>query len=101
MANDFTSNPLILDTAMVGGYQAQSGVPNGLMLYPRVIRWDAPVAAGDQFQIEDSNGNILFKATCAANGQGEDFEVAEGVRWEDLWTLSLIDSGTLYIYFTT
>lgn len=102
MANDLTSNPLVLDTVMVGGYQAQvPAPPNNLMIYPRVIHWDAPTTAGHQFEIDDSLGNILFKATCKANGQGEYFEVADGVRWEDLWELVTLQSGILYIYFTT
>jgi hypothetical protein len=102
MANDFSSNPLILDGVMASGYQTLiAGVPNNLTIYPRVIKWDAPVAAGDVFEIDDHLGNILFKHTCVANGQGETFDVAEGVRWEALWQLITLASGKLYIYFTT
>lgn len=102
MANDLSSNPLILDSVMADGYQDSTPPPpNGLMIYPRVIHWDAPTTAGDVFEIDDSLGNILFKATAKANGQGEYFEVADGVRWEDLWQLVTLDSGVLYIYFTT
>lgn len=102
MANDFSSLPIILDSVMAVGYQDPSNnPPNDLRLYPRIIHWDAPVAAGDQFEIQDSAGNILFKATCKANGEGMYFDVAEGVRWEPLWQLVALDSGVLYIYFTT
>jgi hypothetical protein len=103
MANNFTSNPIILDTVMASGYQATIlGVPNNLKLYPRVIHWDAPTTAGHQFEIDDAVvGNILFKATCRANNQGEYYEVADGVRWPAQWKLVTLQSGVLYIYFTT
>ena len=102
MANDFSSNPIILDAVMIAGYQTTTGgVPNNLEIYPRIIHWDAPVAAGDVFEIDDALGNILFKATCSANGKGEYFDVAEGVRWPAEWQLVTLDSGVLYIYFTT
>ena len=102
MANDFSSNPIILDGVMAAGYQTLiAGVPNNLLVYPRVIKWDAPVAAGDVLEVDDSAGNILFKHTCAANGLGETFDIAEGVRWEAEWQLVTLDSGVAYIYFTT
>ena len=100
MANNFTSNPLVLDTVMASGYEVLATI-NNLNLYPRVIHWDAPAVAGHIFRIDDSASNILFKATCAANGKGEYFPVADGVRWESLWQLVTLDSGVLYIFFTT
>lgn len=102
MANDFTSNPIILDGVMASGYQTLiAGVPNNLKLYPRVIKWDAPTNAGDVLEVQDSAGLTLFKHTCAANGLGETFDIAEGVRWEAEWQAVTLDSGTAYIYFTT
>jgi hypothetical protein len=100
MANNFTSLPIILDTVMASGYELLSP-PNTLDLYPRLIHWDNPTTAGHVFEIDDKDSNILFRATCRANGQGEYFDIAEGVRWAGLWKLTTLDSGVLYIYYAT
>jgi hypothetical protein len=103
MANDFSGLPMVLDGTMASGYQTLiGGVPNNLKIYPRIIHWDgADLAAGDTFEIDDSAGNILFTATCPANGQGQYFDVAEGVRWEAQWQLVTLAHGKLYIWYTT
>lgn len=85
---------------MASAYSASSP-PNNLLLYPRYIEWDAPTSAGDEFEIDDGAGNILFKYTAPANGQTQYLEVASGVRWPSSWQLVTLDSGTLYIWFTT
>jgi len=103
MANDFTSLPFVIDTVMPDGYQDTIlGVPNNLLVYPRVIHWDNPTAPGDAFEIiDDVDGRILFTGTCAVAGEGGYFQVADGVRWPAQWRVSVLDSGTLNIYFTT
>lgn len=102
MANNLQNNPIVLDAVMAAGYQdSVPAPPNGFMIYPRIIHWDNPTTAGHQFRIDDAGGNILFTATAKAAGQGEYFDVAEGVRWPDLWKLVTLQSGVLYIYFTT
>lgn len=103
MANDFSSQPMVLDSTMLAGYQDPSNnPPNNLGIYPRIIHWDgADLVAGDTFEIDDSAGDILFAATCPANGQGQYFDVAEGVRWERLWQLVTLSHGKLYIWYTT
>jgi hypothetical protein len=102
MVNNYLNLPMVLDSVMAAGYQNTAGIPNNLGIYPRIIHWDgATLLAGDVFEIHDHLGNILFAATCSANGQGEYFDIAEGVRWEPLWQLVTLDHGTLYIWYTT
>ena len=94
---------MVLDSVMGAGYQVvATGAPNNLGIYPRVIHWDgADLLVGDTFEIDDHSGNILFTATCPANGQGAYFDIAEGVRWEPLWQLVTLAHGILYIWYTT
>jgi len=100
MSNSFARNPIVLDSVMASGYE-DSSPPNNLDIYPRVIRWIAPTTAGHQFEIDDKDGNLLFKATCTANGVDQEFQVAEGTRWAGLWKLITLQSGTIYLYFST
>lgn len=55
MANSFTSNPIVVDTAMTGGYQAaiSAAAGNKFPLRPKRIEWFNPSAAGDTFNIVD------------------------------------------------
>lgn len=101
MANDFSSNPLRIDTAMAATYQ-HSSPPNNLSIYPRRIVWYDPTAA-DTFLIADPNGQTLYEGIAATTGVTVDFEVAPGVKWRDFKVTFPVHtgSGVIFIYFTS
>jgi hypothetical protein len=103
MANSFLNLPLVLDGVMAQGYQHPSnGAPNNLLLYPRLLLWDAPTAANHVLEIQDEDGVILFHATAiGANDSGGPFVIPDGIRWPALWRLTTLQSGVLYIFAIT
>ena len=103
MANDFTSLPIKVDTAMTVTYQNSTGCPNNLSLYPLKIYWYDPAATGDTFVItagSATTSQVLFEGRCESTSQSQYFDVASCDRWKD-FSVSTLGSGVLWLYFKT
>lgn len=124
MANIFTKgSPLIVTDAAAAiidmvangilpapiAPKTAGGVVVANAIYVTKIVWEAPAAVGNQFQIVDGNGRERFHAIAGANDVGSNVEFdfpADAQGHTDLaltqnpgWRPSLVDSGTVRIYF--
>ena len=91
MANDFTSNPWVLDAA--GATSAWT--------YPvKILKmvWDQPTAAGDDLSVTDGSSNVIWNHKAIAGGAGI-YYTSEfyGRSWDGFY-LTTLDTGTLYVY---
>jgi len=100
-------NPILIDSAMALSYQNGGSAPNHFQIYPRVIKWNNPGAAGHKVIITDINGKVLFTHTAQAQYKGcyvvlnrNSGGGGSGVRWKD-FIVTQIDSGELFIWYTT
>jgi len=102
-SNILTGSPLVINSVMSSGYpdDPDNPAPNRLDIYPQIIQWDKPTTAGHQLEIDDGSGNVLFRAVAPANGEGGYFKLAKGIRWEELWRVSVLQSGQVRIYYKT
>ncbi len=93
MANDFTVNPIIVDTEMVAN--ASIGRP---IRVKRII-WFNPTTAGQLFNIGDGStaANVLLTGRAEVNAQSQVFDLGRQI-WKD-FLVDDLDSGTLYIYY--
>jgi hypothetical protein len=68
MANDFTGNPIVLDTFTSAIDVASSmGFPSGYPLKVNSIEWQNPTAEGDTALITDkASGTSVFGETCVS-----------------------------------
>jgi len=102
----FGGKPIVVIASMTSSWYTGGGsTSTQLSLYPRVIFWDAPQNSGDVLQIEDGNGNVLFKATAASQYDSRYVVLnkrweSPGIRWRD-FIVTTISSGTLYLWATT
>ena len=102
MANTYTSNPILINTAMPEGWKAEvaSSLGSPLMLKILKIEWYSPVAEGDTVNIQDpENGLDLLDFTCETAGQSQivDF-TARPLLWRD-FNVYHISSGTIKIWY--
>ena len=90
MSNDLTDSPYKIDTAAV------------ITTEDRMVKkmvWQEPAAAADDLVISDANGRTLWDENAYTGGTGISIEqdinqVCHGI------TVDIIDSGTLFIYFS-
>lgn len=99
MANDFSKNPLSIDSVMAATYQ-NSSPPNALAIFPRKIYWFNPANIGDLVNIIAADGKLLWAARCEVANQSQFFDAPVSDKWRD-FQVSVLGSGTLYIYFST
>jgi hypothetical protein len=100
VANNFTSNPIVVDTAMTGGYQAaiSAAAGNKFPLYPKRVEWFNPTLSGDTFTIVDPvTSRVILKGRAEAANQSQIFDVS-GQTWTDFKVSAISAGGTLYIY---
>jgi len=100
VANQFTSNPISLDTVWTAG-----AIPAGLTALTspqqfRYVKWINPVTVGDTVVITDLNGNVLLTATCAVAKQDIDlWHSSRPIAFKDnKWVLLTLASGKVYLY---
>lgn len=93
MANDETSNPIFLDTASAS-----------ILLTKRfevlAIRWVSKSAgAGDDVQLQDKNGNVMWASVAAAANYVEEshWDLDEPLVFNGLIP-AIVDSGQVYLY---
>lgn len=86
MANNFTSNPWVLDTVMTTPYKAYVRI--------RDISWTDQGAAGDQLLIQDMNGNTVVDAKASAANV---FERFGQLGWVDGFKLVTLTSGKVIV----
>lgn len=86
MANDTSRNPWALDSV---------GVVTTDRIRVKSIRWYAKGAsAGEDVQVEDNNGEIIFISVAT----GANYTEAELIEEDfDGLEVAVIDSGTLYV----
>ena len=104
MANIFTQNPLILDTAWTNStIPAALTTANGAPQNFSRILWVGPSAPADTVVITDINGNVIVSAECAVADQQVVLWDSGAARRNLLlkygqWILSHISSGKLYLW---
>lgn len=101
MANIFTTNPIKIDTVM--GSVAAGSLAFTAPIKVHKVEWVSPVAVGDAVTIIDANSNILFADTAATAGGTITRDFAQHPLYltnPQGWRVSVLSSGTLYIYFT-
>ena len=92
MANDWTTNPRVIDTA---------GNNGSLVENIKTLEWH-PSAADDDLEVQDDAGNVLWKIRALAgapNNEAEAIETKEiNRRGVGGVVIVTIDGGTLYIH---
>ncbi len=93
MANDVTSNPLIVDST--GSMIATS------YLKIQKIRWAGAVAS-KTITLKDRTGKVRWKAATGAAfaGEGVDSDFNPPLQMDGLTVEDISTAGTLYIYLT-
>jgi hypothetical protein len=102
MANVFTGNPFVVDTAWTAGtipagLTAQSG--NGPQTFRKIV-WSGGTAA-DVLTITDINGNVLFSEVCPVTGQDVvlwDNNATKYTLKQSQWVVTSIPHGKLLLY---
>lgn len=68
-------------------------------LYPKSLKWFGDdIADGDELQISDQNGHVIFRHFATAADTGCEFEFPEGTVWHGV-NLDSCPTGELYLYF--
>ena len=103
MANDYISNPILIDTAFTEGWKAEVATTLGspLTLLVTKVEWLSPVTIGDKVIILDTSQltTNLLDYTCEVALQSQIFDwTARPIRWRD-FQVTQIDSGTLKIWY--
>jgi len=90
MANQVTTNPLVLDTA---------GVVDTKPIFIRAIRV-LYSADSDDVELSDRNGNSIFlgKATSAGSGLTDNLAVPGGIRCDGLTVTTVDGTSKVYVY---
>ena len=93
MANDFTVNPMVVDTAM----GAAAGLSNPIRV--KRVYWFRPTDVAHTFNIGDTStaANILLEGQCEVVNQSQVFDLS-GQIWKD-FRVDTLGSGTMYIFF--
>lgn len=89
MANDLGASPYKVDTAAV--------ITTNSVFVKQMV-WQEPSAAAQDLTVLDSDGRILWDENALAGGVGVSIEQDINQMCNGL-NVSVIDSGTLYIYF--
>ena len=102
MANIYTRNPIVIDTAFQS-YKAQVAATLGTLftLIVTKIRWVGPVGAGDTVIIDDPQGGnqLLVMRNTTANGPDivEDYSASPRI-WLDFGVPQMPAGSKLFIY---
>lgn len=93
MANNLVVNPISVDTVMASA--ADPGQP----MYVKLVYWFNPATLADAFTIHDSSAgaNVLLEGRAETANQSQAFYFDPPQLWGN-FQVSVIDSGTLYIY---
>lgn len=91
MANNFTSNPWIIDTA-------GATVLSNDLLRVRGVRWVGGTTAGHQAIITNAAGKVMWEslASGANNVEADNIQGSPGANWAGL-VVPTLGSGRLYI----
>jgi len=103
MANDYISNPILIDTAFSEGWKAEVAATLGspLTLMVTKVEWYKPVTIGDQVKILDTSqaSTDLLDFTCETALQSQVMDwTARPILWRD-FQVTQIDSGVLKIWY--
>jgi hypothetical protein len=92
MSNNFTSDPILLDTA---GNPLTIGRVFNIF---KSVEWVNPIAVGDRAYLKDAQGQVLCDYTCTQAGEGKrkDFGYV-GTPFDGPLNLVQLDSGYLLL----
>jgi hypothetical protein len=91
MANDFSSNPIRIDSAFsTGDFATKTNV------FIRSLVWMRPTTVGHRLTITDVNGDIVVDEKCAV--ANENVPVSYICGWVRGIKCTLIDSGEVLVY---
>lgn len=103
MANIFTQNPMIVDTAWTTGTipaALTAELNNGPQAFKKIV-WEGGTAL-DVVTITDAGGNILFNQECPVTGQDVLlWESGNGAKYtfkQSKWVVSAIPHGKVLFY---
>jgi len=99
MANDFTSNPIIIDTFTSAVDVASSlGFQAGTPLKINSIEWQTPTTIGHTALITDkASGSVVFSETCVTANQSI-IKYFYGASIKNLYTaISGVGSGSIVV----
>jgi hypothetical protein len=92
MANDLTTNPLVVDTAAATVLWTD-------YFKPKSVRWVGATTAGHAAEIQDQNGKVMYRAVAdGANFIDDALIEREDPGWNG-FKVPTLDSGKLYITY--
>lgn len=91
MANDFSSNPIVVDTAYSTG-----DVVSKTNVFIRSAIWEGPTTVGHQLIVQDRNGKQIAAELCSTANENVSLIYLNG--WFNGLKVTQIDSGKLFIY---
>lgn len=99
MANNFTSNPIQVDTVFTSPtFASATKLPTNSELTLHEIYWYNPTNIGDTFSITLADGQtVLRNGRCEVANQSQVFRMW-GIRIRN-FTVPTLTSGTLFIYY--
>jgi len=89
MANNLGGSPYLIDTAAIITTRP---------IFIRQMVWQEPSAAAQDLTVLDKGGRVLWDENALAGGVGVSIEQDINQMCNGL-NVSVIDSGTLYVYF--
>lgn len=90
MANDFSKNPMVIDTT--------GTAYTGREISINSIQWVDPTTVGHACVLVDQNGNTIFKAKCVVANQSLIKYFRPGFVFKGL-NLSTLDSGEVHLLY--
>lgn len=99
MANNFTANPIAVDTVFTSPTFANSTkLPTNSELKLMEVYWYNPTNIGDTFVITLADGNtVVRRGRCEVANQSQVFRMW-GIRIRD-FIVPTLSSGSLFIYY--
>lgn len=94
MANNITTNPMVIDTA-------GAGVIINVSLRIKKLRWVGGTTAGHAAVVKDKEGNIFWESVCPAANYVEETDFALHKSQRNVLNgliVSTLGSGKLYLY---
>lgn len=99
MANNFLSNPIVINAVMSGTYQSNiAAIYQRPYLRIEKVYWEGPITIGDQAVLQDGAGNIILPLRCESPAQSQVVDWSANPKSIRDFQVVTLDSGILYIY---
>lgn len=96
MANDFTSNPIKIDTVIASNYVPADGEIS-FPLYVSGIYWYNPGSINDLAVVQNIGGKLRWQGRCEVANASQYFKFEPPLQFKGLLVPTL-GSGTLFLY---